>query len=153
MPAERFFEDLEVGATFATPTYAVTAQEIVAFASQYDPQPFHLDAEAAKQSPFGRQVASGWHTAAITMRLIVGSDFQPAGGSVGGGAESLQWPRPVVPGDVLRATIEVVELRPSRSKPDRGIVRLRIRTLNAAGEIVQDLLIATIVARKVSRDA
>lgn len=148
MPADHYFDDLEPGMTFASPTYAVTEDEIVSFAQMYDPQPFHTDPLSAPAGAFGRHVASGWHTAAMTMRMIVESEFRPAGGSVGAGAELLQWPRPVVPGDVLHVRIEVIELRPSRSKPDRGIVKLRIHTLNAAEEIVQDLLVATIVPRK-----
>jgi acyl dehydratase len=148
VPIERYFEDLDVGMTFGSSTYVVSADEIIAFARQYDPQPFHTDPAAAAQSAFGRLVASGWHTAAITMRLLVASEFRPAGGSIGAGADSLQWPRPVVPGDVLRLDIEVAALRPSRSKPDRGVLTLRVRTRNADGEVVQDLSISSIIPRR-----
>ncbi len=134
--------------TFASPSYEVTEDEIIAFARLYDPQPFHTEPAAGPGSVFGRHVASGWHTAAMTMRMFIDSEFRPAGGSVGAGVDSLVWPRPVIPGDVLHLTIEVAELRPSRSKPDRGILKLRILTLNAAGETVQDMLIASIVPRR-----
>jgi acyl dehydratase len=143
----RYFDDLAVGQSFTSPPHLVTSDEIVTFAQQYDPQPFHTDPQAAVASPFGKHVASGWHTAAITMRLLALSDYRPAGGSVGAGVESLQWPQPVVPGDVLRLRIEIADLRRSRSKPDRGVVTLRIRTLNAADELVQDMRVATIVPR------
>lgn len=139
--------------TFASPSNEVTIDEIVGFARQYDPQPFHLDPEAAAVSAFGRLVASGWHTAAVTMRLMLASELQLASGLVNAGIDSLQWPRPVVPGDVLHVNIEVVELRPSRSKPDRGIVKLRVLTRNAAEAVVQDLLISIIVARAKRPDA
>ena len=144
----RYLEDFAVGMTFAGPTYAVTADEVIAFARQYDPQPFHTDPAAAGDTVFGRHVASGWHTAAMTMRMIIDSEVRPAGGSVGAGVESLQWPRPVAPGDVLHLAIEVLDVRVSRSKPDRGIVKMRVRTLNAADDIVQEMIVSTIVPCK-----
>lgn len=147
MPDVRYFDDLAVGSVFSSPPYRVTADEIIAFAQQYDPQPFHTDPQAAVASAFGRHVASGWHTAAITMRLLAQSDYRPAGGSIGAGVESLQWPRPVVPGDVLHLRIEITQMRRSRSKPDRGIVTLRICTLNVSDDVVQDMQVATIVPR------
>src|SRR6478736_9912583 len=103
---------------------------IEAFAAEYDPQPFHLDEGAARASYFGGLVASGWHTAALTMKLLVGGDLKIVGGLIGLGAEELRWPRPVRPGDVLRVESEVLELRPSRSRPDRGIVRMRNTAFN-----------------------
>ncbi len=145
MPSEHFFEDLEVGATFESPSYTVTAQEIIRFAEQYDPQPFHTDPAAANASAFGELVASGWHTAAITMRLLTQSTYHPAGGSVGAGVESLRWPQPVRPGDVLRLHMTVVRLRLSRSKPDRGIVVSQMRTFTAMEALVQDAIITSIV--------
>jgi acyl dehydratase len=145
---QRFFEDLTAGETFTSGTYEVTADEIIAFARQYDPQPFHIDPDAARSSVFGRLVASGSHTAAMTMRMFVDSEIGPSDGSLGAGVDALHWKRPVVPGDILRLHIEVLRLRPSRSKPDRGIVTLKIETRNAAGEVVQTLKLNTIVPRR-----
>jgi acyl dehydratase len=143
-----FFEDFVVGQTFRSPTYTVTAEAIKTFAREFDPQPFHLDEEAAKRSVFGGLVASGWHTAAMTMRLIVDSDLHPAGGTVGAGTEELRWPRPVHPGDVLHVEGEVVEVRASRSRPTIGIVKIHCKTLNQAGEPVQISHPALIVPRR-----
>jgi acyl dehydratase len=135
---ERFFEDFEVGQRFRSDgTVTVTVEAIKAFGKEFDPQPFHLDEEAARDSFFDGLAASGWHTAAIVMRLIVESDLRPAGGTIGGGVESLRWPRPVRPGDVLRVEGEVLEVRPSRSRPDIGIVKTRATAFNQAGQPVQ----------------
>jgi acyl dehydratase len=150
---ERFFEDLHVGETFTSGTYEVTAEEIIAFARRYDPQAFHVDPAAARSSVFGRLVASGSHTAAMTMRMFVDSEIGPTDGSLGAGVDSLRWMRPVVPGDVLQLQIEIVKLRLLRSKPDRGIVTLKIDTRNAAGEAVQTLKLNTIVPRRDGRGA
>src|SRR5262249_10865713 len=125
-----YYEDLAVGQTFGTGTLTVEAEAIKAFAAEFDPQPFHLDEGAARASPFGGLVASGWHTAALTMRLLVGGELQVVGGLIGLGAEELRWPRPVRPGDVLRVESEVLGLRPSKSQTDRGLVRVRNTTLN-----------------------
>jgi acyl dehydratase len=134
---ERFFEDLSVGQKFRSGTVSVTADKIKAFAREYDPQPFHLDEEAARGTFFGRLVASGWHTAAMTMRLLVDSDLLPAGGTIGLGTDELSFPRPVHPGDVLHIEGEVVALRPSKSRPGIGIVSVRVETLNQDGQPVQ----------------
>ncbi|HXU61917.1 MAG TPA: MaoC family dehydratase [Polyangia bacterium] len=135
---ERYFEDFAVGQTFlAGPTAPLTAEQIKAFAGQFDPQPFHLDEEAAKRSIFKGLAASGWHTASLTMRLFVESDVQPVGGYVGMGGEQLRWPRPTRPGDTLRVEIQVTETRPSKSRPDAGIVKLQITTFNQNDEVVQ----------------
>ena len=116
---ERYFEDFVVGQNFQpTPRLRVEKADIIAFARQFDPQPFHLDEEAARKSIFGRLVASGWHTAAMTMRLVTQSEFKAAGGSIGVGFDSLRWPIPVRPGDELRIETEVLEARPSKSRPD-----------------------------------
>ena len=133
----RFFEDFAVGQTFRSGTIEITAERIKSFAAEFDPQPFHLDEEAARQSLFGGLAASGWHTAAVTMRLLVDSDLKVAGGTIGAGGEELRWPRPVRPGDVLRIEAEVVEMRASRSRPELGIVKIRLTTLNQRGEPVQ----------------
>jgi acyl dehydratase len=124
-----FLEDLWVGEQFVSGTHRIDAEQIRAFAEQFDPQPFHLDAEAAKATLFEGLVASGWHTAAITMRLLVESGLPIAGGIVGAGGE-ITWPSPTRPGDVLQVESEVLELRPSRSRPDRGITTVRSETRN-----------------------
>lgn len=142
-------EDLAPGQRYGSPTrIAVTAEEVTRFAGQYDPQPFHLDAEAARDSVFGGLAASGWHTAAMTMRMLVESDFWPAGGIVGAGMDELRWPRPVHPGDELRIETEVVEVRPSRSRPEQGMVKARTTTFNQRGEPVQVLVANLVVPRR-----
>lgn len=153
MSEQNYFDDFTIGQTFTSPEYAVTADEIIAFGRQYDPQPFHIDPDAAPNSVFGQLVASGWHTAAMTMRMLIDSDVRPAGGSVGAGVDALQWRKPVVPGDVLHLVIRVAELRPSRTKPDRGVLRLDVQTVNAAGDVVQTLVINSIVPRRVAASA
>jgi acyl dehydratase len=143
-----YLEDLTVGQTFVSTSLTITADEIVAFAGQYDPQPFHLDNEAAKRTLFGGLAASGWHTAALTMRLLVQGGGSPlAGGIIGGGGE-IAWPRPTRPGDTLHVEAEVVEIIPSRSKPDRGMVLMRNRTLNQNGEEVQVFTAKLVVPRR-----
>jgi acyl dehydratase len=134
---ERFFEDFAVGQRFRSGTTTITAERIKSFAAEFDPQPFHLDEETARGSLFGGLAASGWHTAAIVMRLIAESDLRPAGGTIGAGVEEIRWPRPVRPGDVLHVEGEVVEVRASRSRPELGIVKILATTLNQAGEPVQ----------------
>lgn len=142
-----YFEDFAVGQTFATGRRRVDAAEIIEFAARYDPQPFHLDAEAAKESLFAGLAASGWHSAVMMMRLIVDSDFRPAGGIVGGGGE-LQWLKPVRPGDELTAESEVVALRASRSRPDHGLVTVRITMRNQRGDPVQTFTPTLLVNRR-----
>lgn len=138
-----WLDDMAVGQRYETDSYEVTEQEIIAFARQYDPQPFHVDPEAAKDTFFGGLAASGWHTAGITMRLFVTSGPQLSAGSVGAGVE-LRWPTPTRPGDVLRVVVDVDSVRPSRTKPDRGIVTLSYRTLNQHDEVRQETT-ATVV--------
>jgi acyl dehydratase len=142
-----YLEDLSVGQRFVTASHAIDEEQIRAFAARFDPQPFHLDAEAAKASIFGRLVASGWHTAAITMRLLVEGGAPLAGGLVGLGGE-LSWPNPTLPGDVLHVESEIVEIVPSRTKPDRGIVTFRNETRNQRGEIVQTFSPRIVVHRR-----
>ena len=146
-PAPRYFEDFTVGQHYTGGSLAVDREAIADFAAAFDPQPFHLDEEAGRASIFGQQVASGWHTMALTMRLLVLGELQPAWGLIGLGADELQWPRPVVPGDVLRVEWEVVELRPS-SKPDRGTARLRITTRNQRDEVVLSLITTILLPRR-----
>ena len=116
----RYLEDFAVGQTFGSGQLRIEADRAEAFAAEFDPQPFHLDEDAARKSVFGRLAASGWHTAAATMRLLVDSEFNPAGGIIGAGFEELCWPRPVRPGDVLRIESEVLEARPSKSRANQG---------------------------------
>jgi len=145
---ERYYlDDLHVGQRFTSGTHLVDEEQIKAFAKQFDPQPFHLDAEAAKQSLFGGLVASGWHTAAITMRLMVESGLPLVGGIIGAGSE-ITWPKPTRPGAVLRAESEIIELRPSRSRPDRGIATVRTETRNQFGDVVQRMTAKLIVPCK-----
>ena len=144
--APLYLEDLLVGQRFVSGTHRIDEEQIRAFAKEFDPQPFHLDPEAAKDSFFGGLVASGWHTAAITMRLLVEGGVPLAGGIVGAGGE-ITWPAPVRPGDVLRVESEVVELRPSRSRPDRGIATIRSETRNQRGDTVQVLVVKLVVPR------
>ena len=139
-----YLEDLEVGQRFTTAEYALDEASIKAFALQFDPQPFHLDNEAAEKSLFGGLAASGWHTAAITMNLLVTSG-PPLGWGVPGAGGEITWPRPVRPGDVLHVQSEIVEIRPSRSRRDRGIVLLRNETRNQNDDIVQ-LFTARVIA-------
>ena len=141
-----YLEDLHVGQTFTTGSITVTAEAIKAFAREYDPQPFHLDEAAAQASLFGGLAASGWHTAALSMRLLV--DGLPiAGGLIGVGGETT-WPRPTRPGDTLTVHIEVLEITPSRSRPDRGMVRTRNETRNQHGEAVQISTLGMVVWRR-----
>jgi len=142
-----YFEDLKPGDTFATPTHTVTAEEIIAFARQYDPQPFHTDAVAAQASLFGQLVASGWHTAAVSMGLMVRGDMKLDGGVLGRGVDQLRWPRPTLPGDTLRVEMTVLEIDPVPSRTDRGRVKLSCRTLNQAGEPVQEMTARLLVQR------
>ena len=125
----------------------IEEEQIRAFAQQFDPQPFHLDAEAAKDTMFEGLVASGWHTAAITMRLLVESGLPLMGGIVGAGGE-ISWPKPTRPGDILQVVSEVEEVVPSRSRPDRGMARVRSETRNQRGETVQILVAKLIVPRR-----
>ncbi|HEX6704083.1 MAG TPA: MaoC family dehydratase [Albitalea sp.] len=142
-----YFDDLQVGDTFQTATHALDTEQIKAFAQQFDPQPFHLDEAAARDSMFGSLAASGWHTAAITMRLLVTSGPPLANGIIGAGGD-IEWKAPTRPGDVLQVHSEVVALTPSRSRPDRGMVVLRSNTLNQRGEVVQTLNAKLMVARR-----
>jgi acyl dehydratase len=142
-----YFDDLKVGDNFTTGTYEVSAADIKRFAAEFDPQPFHLDDEAARNSMFGGLAASGWHTAAITMRLLVSGGPKLANGVLGAGGE-IDWKIPTRPGDTLHVESEVVELIPSRSRTDRGVLVLRSRTINQHGEVVQNLSAKLIVARR-----
>ena len=143
-----YFEDLHVGLRAQSTEVEMRLDDIKAFAAQFDPQPFHLDEQAARASFFGGLVASGWHTAAATMRLIVSGGIRAAEGTVGAGIDDLRWPRPVRPGDRLHIVSEVLEVTPSRSKPDRGVARIRVTTLNQNGETGQSMVSTVVVPRR-----
>jgi acyl dehydratase len=142
-----YLEDLHLGQRFESGSHTLTAAEIKAFAAEFDPQAFHLDEAAAADTLFKGLAASGWHTAAITMRLNVESGLPLAGGVIGAGGD-LTWPAPVRPGDTLHVESEVVELRPSQSRPDRGLATVVSRTLNQRGEAVQILKARLVVSRR-----
>jgi acyl dehydratase len=134
---QQYLEDYAVGQVYLSGRKRVDKEEMIAFAKEFDPQFYHLDEVAALQSPFKGLAASGWHTAAMTMRLMVDGEFRPAGGILGVGFDQLSWSLPVRPGDELRVTSEVLEVRPSKSKPDRGMIRVKNTTLNQNDEVVQ----------------
>lgn len=144
-----FLDDLHIGQIFKSATHTIDEAQIKAFAMQFDPQPFHTDEAAAKATLFKGLAASGWHTAAITMRLNVEGGLPLAGGIIGAGGE-INWPAPTRPGDTLHVESEVVEITPSRSKPDRGIVTIVSRTINQRGEVVQLLKAKLVVPRGVA---
>jgi len=143
-----YLEDLAPGQKYRSRSLRVDAADIKAFAAQYDPQPFHLDEAAAAKSFFQGLAASGWHTAALTMRLLVDSDMKLAGGLVGAGVEEFKWPRPVRPGDELHVESEILEVRTSKSRPTQGLIRVRTTTLNQKGEPVQEFIATMIVPRR-----
>jgi acyl dehydratase len=142
-----YFEDIAPGQTYRSPELRIDAASITDFAARFDPQPFHLDEAAARDSLFEGLAASGWHTAALTMKLCLSSDFRPAGGIIGVGGELL-WTRAVRPGDALRVEIEVLETRTSRSRPRQGVVKIRITTLNQQGDPVQTFTPTLFVDRR-----
>jgi len=145
---EKYLEDLHVGDRFGSDTIEVTEESIIAFAREFDPQQFHLDTKAAEESIFKGLSASGWHTAAMSMKLFVTGELKIAGGSVGLGVDELRWPLPVRPGDLLCLETEILDVRASRSKPDRGIIRIRNVTTNQRGEIVQTFMAFVMVRRR-----
>jgi acyl dehydratase len=145
---ELYLEDVHVGDRFGSDSLKVIEKDIIAFARDFDPQPFHLNAKAAEQSVFKELVASGWHTAAMSMKLFVTGELKLAGGSVGLGVDELRWPQPVKPGDTLRLETEILDVRPSKSKPDRGIIRIRNVTTNQRDEVVQTFEASVLVRRR-----
>jgi acyl dehydratase len=144
-----YLEDFAVGQTFGSARLRVDKERIKSFAAEFDPQPFHLDEETARATIFRGLAASGWHTAAMTMRLLVDSELKPAGGIVGAGFDEFRWPHPVRPGDELRLTSEVLEVRPSKSRPEQGLIKVRTTTLNQDGEAVQVMVSNLVVPRRV----
>jgi len=140
-------DDLSVGQRFMSGTHTLDEAQIKAFAAQFDPQPFHLDDAAAKDTLFGGLAASGWHTVAITMRLLVQSGLPLQGGIIGSGG-TIEWPRPTRPGDTLTVVSEVMALEPSRTRPDRGRATIRSETRNQRGEPVQVITMKLVVPRR-----
>lgn len=143
--------DLSVGQIFHSDSYTIDEEQIKSYASQFDPQTFHTDPNAARHTFFGQLVASGWHTAGITMRLLVSS--MPISGGLVGAAAELSWPRPTKPGDTLHVETEIIEIKPSRSRPDRGTVRVRCITRNQDGNDVQVMISKIVVPTRSARAA
>lgn len=137
--ADLYFEDFHAGQTFETATHTVTEAEIVEFALKYDNQPFHVDAEAAGRSIYGGLIASGFQQMALTFRLFLDLGVLDAASMGSPGMDEVRWLKPLRPDDTIRVVVEVLETRPSRSKPDRGIVRLRYSTLNQHGETIMTM--------------
>lgn len=148
MAADLYFEDFTAGREFRTDGATVTESQILDFALAFDPQPFHMDLEAARQSIFGGLIASGFHTMALTFRLFAQTGALAACSLGSPGVDELRWLRPVRPGDTLRATVQVVEQRPSGSKPDRGIIRLHWTALNQRSEPVLTMTSMQLVRRR-----
>ena len=145
----QYLEDFAPGQKFTgSARVHVEPERIKSFAAEFDPQPFHLDEDAARASFFGGLAASGWHTAAMTMRLLVESDLRPAGGIIGASFDEFRWTKPVRPGDELRVEVEVLEVRASTSKPDQGVIKVRTTTLNQHGEPVQITIGNLVVPRR-----
>jgi acyl dehydratase len=144
-----YLEDLYVGQRFTSGTYRMDEERIKAFAAEFDPQPFHLDRTAAQGTVFGGLAASGWHTAAVAMRLLVTGGLPLGNGIIGLGGE-LAWPKPTRPGDTLRVESEVIEIVPSRSKPNQAVVRVKSTTLNQDGEPVHEFAAKVLVFKRPS---
>jgi acyl dehydratase len=145
--APLYFDDLIVGLKLVSGTHALNEAQIIAFGTEFDPQPFHTDPEAAKTTFFKGLAASGWHTAGISMRLMVEGGLPLAGGLIGAGA-TIEWPEPTRPGDILQVESEIVELIPSKSRPDRGIAIVRCVTLNQERKVRQIMTSKLVVPRR-----
>ncbi len=144
----RYLEDLKPGQAFESPQHTITEEAIVAFAREYDPQPFHLDREAAKSSFFGKLIASGWHTAALTIKMLLETDMNLADGLIGAGMEELKWPTPLEPGDTIHVRVEILEVRASKSRPEIGIVRAHVRMMREDGSAVLEMISSLVVPAK-----
>src|ERR1041384_6388997 len=147
---ERYFDDLKAGDRFKSEPLTVTEKEVIEFAHKFDPQMFHLSRNRAERTIFKGLIASGWQTAAISMRLFVRT-LNFAEGAIGLGVDELRWPNAVRPGDVLTVETEILELRPSRSKPGYGIIRLRNITTNQHGDVVKTMRATALVRRRMRR--
>ena len=146
------FDDFAPGQVYPLGRRTLARDEVVAFARDWDPQPFHLDEQASARSIYGGLIASGWHTVCVFMRLFADGLLQRSAAMGSPGVDEVRWLRPVRPGDTLEARLEVLEVRPSRSKPDRGIIRIRNVTTNQNGEVVQSFLASVLVRRKPATD-
>jgi len=144
----RYLEDYAAGQVYGSGRLRIDGERIRSFATEFDPQPFHLDEEAAGGSIFRGLAASGWHTAAVTMRLLVEGELKPAGGIIGMGFEEFRWPLPVRPGDELHVESEVLDVRPSKSRPHQGLLKIRTTTFNQNGEVVQITVGSLLVPRR-----
>lgn len=154
MEAHGYLEDFHVGDRFDLGTYTFTREEIIEFATKFDPQPIHVDEDAARRSPFGGLIASGWHTSSAAMRLIVERFLRDSPGSIGSpGADELRWLEPVRPGDTVALEVEVVDVKPSEKRPDRGSIRLRYTLTNQRGTIVMRMIGIGIFLRRPERAA
>jgi len=147
--AKLYLDDLRIGQRFTSETYLMDTARIKQFAAEFDPQPFHLDETAAEKSIFKGLVASGWHTAAVAMRLFVMGGMPFADGLIGFGGE-LSWPRPIRPGDLVQVVCEIIDIKPSRSKPHQGIVTVRAEMFNQSGETVYVLTAKLLVSKRTS---
>ncbi len=145
---DRYFEDYVEGDVHTFGSIAVEADEIIAFARRFDPQRFHTDPEAAKQTPFGGLIASGWHTAGLMMRLYVEHYLTHVASLASPGLDELRWLKPVRPGDRLSVRVTVLKATPSKSKPDRGVVTSFTEVLNQAGDVVMTLKAVNMIARR-----
>lgn len=144
----RYLEDYAAGQLYGSGRLSIDQERIRSFAAEFDPQPFHLGEEAARGSIFRGLAASGWHTAAVTMRLLVEGELKPAGGIIGMGFEEFRWPLPVRPGDELHVESEVLDVRPSKSRPHQGLLKIRTTTFNQKGEAVQITVGSLLVPRR-----
>ena len=143
-----YLEDFEPGTVQAAGSVQLSEAEILEFALRYDPQPFHVDPEAARASIYGGLIASGWHTIAVTMRLLVDNVFGQAANMGSPGVDEIRWHRPVRPGDTLTPRVTVLETRVSRSKPDRGVLRFRVDVDNQDGELAMSMVGAAFIGRR-----
>ena len=147
---QRYFEDFQPGMTFAFGDYLMTEDEIIAFGKAYDPQPYHISRDPGPGKASGELIASGWHTCAATMRLIADNFVPESTVLPAGGVDNLRWPRPVRPGDRLRVRLTIGELRPSKTKPDRGIVNINVEALNQNDELVMTATHVVLFRRRAS---
>jgi acyl dehydratase len=144
----RYFEDYAAEAVYTSGAIAVTESEIIDFAHRYDPQPMHVDSDAASRGRFGGLIASGWHTGAMMMRLFADNFLSPASSLASPGLDELRWHLPVRPGDVLRLRVTILEARPSRKNPEQGVVRSLVEVLNQEGAVVMSLKPVSLVRRR-----
>lgn len=145
---QRFFEDYEVGRVYEFGTISVSERDIIDFARQFDPQDFHLDQAKAVGGPFGGIIASGWHTTSVAMRLYVDHYLSKVASLGSPGVDQVRWPNPLRPGDTLKIRVTILEARPSRSRPDRGIVRAHVEALNQTDTIVLSMTVVSLLGRR-----